>query len=441
MNDLVSVFFVLRVLRCRILLAAGVKFFVQHAFLTGHRHVLFALVAALCLLPHGAAEDNPNVIRVRLFELPPLHYTDQNGEVVGFFPDLVSEVADQHGWTIEYVPASFADCLANARTGRIDLATTVAYSPDRAEYLTYSTESVMDIWSQAFVQPTSGINTMRDLQGQSIGLMAGDVVAPYFHDYAQRLGLQVSAVEYPSHQAVLQAVTDGHVVAGITPQHFGLRFAPDHGLVETSIQFAPFSVFFVTGRSENQYLLNAFDAAMQHWRQDADSFYFKNLSKWLYRNGADPTVIPMWLWLSVGTIIIAAVLLAAVTILLRKRVRVSLRALHERTEDYRALVEGANCVIVRMDLDGRLRYMNQYGLRLFDYTEAELIGQYALGTIVPDLQKDGRNLKEMMATLIRSPAELAVNENENMRRDGSRLFMQWSNRPLYDDQGNLEAVS
>ena len=45
-----------------------------------------------------------------------------------------------------------------------------------------------------------------------------------------------------------------------------------------------------------------------------------------------------------------------------------------------------------------------------------------------------------MDNILSDPDRFLVNENENMRRDGSRLYMQWSNRPLYDDHGNVHEM-
>ena len=111
----------------------------------------------------AAADDQKPVLRIGLFDLPPLHFIDETGSAAGYFPDLVNAIARQENWQVDYVFASFADCLTMAENGEVDLLTTIAYTPDRAQYLSYGKEPVLDIWSQAFVDPGSGLNDIRDL--------------------------------------------------------------------------------------------------------------------------------------------------------------------------------------------------------------------------------------------------------------------------------------
>ena len=77
--------------------------------------------------------------------------------------------------------------------------------------------------------------------------MKGDVVTPYFIDLATRSGVRLQTVEFASSD-VLQAVADGDAVAGVTPQHYGLRFARDYGL--SIRQLNCWFTVFATGDSQ-----------------------------------------------------------------------------------------------------------------------------------------------------------------------------------------------
>src|SRR5215470_4966782 len=102
---------------------------------------------------------------------------------------------------------------------------------------------------------------------------------------------------------------------------------------------------------------------------------------------------------------------------------------------FRELVQNANTIVLRWDLQGRITFLNDFGLELFGYTMEELRGRSVIGTIVPTTDTSGRDLVQMIDQLLSQPEEYVHNENENMRRDGGRLWITWRNRVLRDANG------
>jgi PAS domain S-box-containing protein len=104
---------------------------------------------------------------------------------------------------------------------------------------------------------------------------------------------------------------------------------------------------------------------------------------------------------------------------------------------YRDLVESANCIILRWDTQGRICFLNDYGLRFFGYQLEDIIGSYVLDTIVSTKDVSGEDLRNMIAEICCAPEKYQLNENENICKDGRRVWVTWSNKPIYDDQGKL----
>jgi diguanylate cyclase (GGDEF)-like protein/PAS domain S-box-containing protein len=104
---------------------------------------------------------------------------------------------------------------------------------------------------------------------------------------------------------------------------------------------------------------------------------------------------------------------------------------------YREIVHRTNSIVLRWDPQGRLIFLNDYGQRLFGYTSEEVVGRSVLGLIVPDTESSGRNLVAMINDLLRHPERYLANENENVRRDGERLWITWRNTPIVDANGRL----
>lgn len=115
-------------------------------------------------------------------------------------------------------------------------------------------------------------------------------------------------------------------------------------------------------------------------------------------------------------------------------------ALRLSEEKYRELVENANSIILRWGVDGTISFMNEFGLRFFGYREDELLGKSVLGTIVPDTESAGRDLVTMMRDITQNPDRYANNENENTRKDGTRMWIRWTNKPVMDAEGRLLEV-
>ena len=104
---------------------------------------------------------------------------------------------------------------------------------------------------------------------------------------------------------------------------------------------------------------------------------------------------------------------------------------------YRALVESANSIILRWSVDGRITLLNECGQRFFGYTADEIVGRHVVGTIVPPTDSGGRDLQQYIAEICASPEAFGHSVNENMRRNGERAWVSWTNRVVRDRDGRV----
>ena len=56
---------------------------------------------------------------------------------------------------------------------------------------------------------------------------------------------------------------------------------------------------------------------------------------------------------------------------------------------------------------------------------------------MPETDTSGRNLTAMIADLISHPDRYTINENENIKRNGERIWISWSNKAILDDYGQV----
>jgi len=111
-------------------------------------------------------------------------------------------------------------------------------------------------------------------------------------------------------------------------------------------------------------------------------------------------------------------------------------ALKKSEEKYRELVENANTIIIRMDREGRVLFFNEFAQKFFGYTEEEILGKHVVGTIVPERESTGRDLRTLLDDICKNPEKYQYNINENIKKNGERVWIAWANRVLTDNRGN-----
>lgn len=114
--------------------------------------------------------------------------------------------------------------------------------------------------------------------------------------------------------------------------------------------------------------------------------------------------------------------------------------LRESEEQYRELVENVNSIVLRWTGDGRIAYLNRFGLHFFGFRKDELIGRHVIGTIVPANDQAGEDLTAMIENIAREPDRYRNNLNENICKDGRRVRVSWTNRLVMTPGGQVKEI-
>ena len=112
-------------------------------------------------------------------------------------------------------------------------------------------------------------------------------------------------------------------------------------------------------------------------------------------------------------------------------------ALRQSEEKYRELVESANSIILRWIPDGTITFFNEFAQKFFGFEASEIIGKNVIGSIVPETESTGRDLKQLFSDILKNPAKYEQNENENICKDGKRVWVNWTNRAIQDQNGDI----
>ncbi|MCU0543186.1 MAG: MASE1 domain-containing protein [Oscillatoriaceae cyanobacterium Prado104] len=174
------------------------------------------------------------------------------------------------------------------------------------------------------------------------------------------------------------------------------------------------------------------------------SFIVSSIAIWGGSQGLGPFISKsenineaiLFLQAFMSVIVITSLMLAA-TVTERAAAEDSLR---ESEIKYRELVENANSIILKLDTEGNITFFNEFAQKFFGYAEAEILGKNAVGTIVPETDTAGNDLALLLSDILHHPEQYAKNENESILRDGSRVWVSWANKPLFDAGGKFEGL-
>ncbi len=107
---------------------------------------------------------------------------------------------------------------------------------------------------------------------------------------------------------------------------------------------------------------------------------------------------------------------------------------------YRELVESANSIILRFDASFNITFMNKFGRDFFGCENQDIMGKKLMDVIAPTSETSGRYVKSIISDIFRNPQKYRTHENEVIRRDGSRVWISWTNKPVFDENGRFREV-
>ncbi len=110
--------------------------------------------------------------------------------------------------------------------------------------------------------------------------------------------------------------------------------------------------------------------------------------------------------------------------------------LQQSESKYRELVQNANSAIIRWKRDGAISFFNEYAQKFFGYSAEEVIGKH-VNILIPEQESTGDDLIGLFQRIVNHPESYVNIINENVLRDGSRVWMAWTNRPVFDQDGQV----
>lgn len=372
------------------------------------RIVPFLLLLTLVMaLP---ARAQAPTVRVGVYQDAPLVFTDEEGRAQGLYVDLLTAVAAEEGWKLDWVECMFPDCLTMLEQGELDLMTAIAYSKERDERFDFIHETVWANWGQVYIRQ-NGPQSILDLEGRTVAVVREDIYYAGLRALAEGFDLSCTFVELDDYGPVLEWVAAGKADAGLVSRLYGLRHARAYDVLPSPIVCCPSDLRIAAPEGRNSDLLAAIDRHLAYWKGQPDSVYYQAMDRWFAAAVEKPTLLertPPWVgWLMLAVGAVAAIGFGG-SVLFRAQVRARTRELEteiaHRTRSEAALRQYAE----------RLQILREIDRAILEARSPEEIAQVAL----QQLRRLVPYLAGMAAALDREREEIVVLAVE---RDGSAL--------------------
>lgn len=115
-------------------------------------------------------------------------------------------------------------------------------------------------------------------------------------------------------------------------------------------------------------------------------------------------------------------------------------ALHASEAQYRDLVENVNSIIMRLDLNGNITFFNRFAQEFFNFSLEEIMHKNVLGTIVTNNEKSREAIGDLLRNIGINPGKYALWEFENISKEGRRVWISWTYRPVFDENREVTEI-
>ncbi|HSJ80632.1 MAG TPA: EAL domain-containing protein [Thiobacillus sp.] len=276
------------------------------------------------------AASEPLVVRVGVFENPPIVSAPAGSQPEGIAIDMLRWVADREGWKLVFVPDAFDKQVERLERGEIDLLVGFAYTEARASQFKLSKQSLVGNWGMVFRHAGASIESLPDLKGKRVALMRSSTHSQALVELAARFDAAFTPVYVDTYPQVMQAVAQRRVDAGTVNRVFAALHAHEPDVVVTAIVFNPVFVHYAAPKGADPAVLAALDRHLAQLKADHHSAYYDSLRRWLEATPSDRYA--RWLPWAVAGVAVVLGLALAIAAFLRRQVQRQTGELQRRAE-------------------------------------------------------------------------------------------------------------
>lgn len=216
--------------------------------------VLVAAMTAGVLVGCGSKANDKTFTVGFDAEYPPYGYMDDNGEYTGFDLELAEAVCEMEGWTLEKKPIDWNSKDMELESGAIDCIWNGFTMDGREDDYTWS-QPYVDNSQVIVVSEASGISTLDDLAGKTVGVQAAsaalDLLQKDQADLAATFAELQEFADYNSAFVELQAGSVDAVAMDVGVANYQIKTRGEgYTILSEVLNSEKYAVGFKKGNSE-----------------------------------------------------------------------------------------------------------------------------------------------------------------------------------------------
>ena len=372
------------------------------------------ILVTLCWLLGSWQSGSAAELTVGVYENPPLIFTDDSGKTAGLFPELLEEIAARENWQITYQPASWPALLKGLDEGSIDLLPAIAYSSERSKRFSFSDETILVNWAEAYSSGNRTLSSLLDLEGSRVAVKAGDIHFQALRELTKKFGITCRFIETDEYSTIFEMLDAGYLDIGIVNRFFGDANRQSYTVRVSPIIFNPIELRFASPKGRHQEILFTLDQHIRQQKEDAASVYHQAIKHWLASEQTGH--LPVYLFYVIGGLTAAFLLLAGLSLLLKYQIarqtrtltatnlslkeemRKRQKSMHE-LKKYARVVEASSDAVALLDREHTHLLVNSAYLRTFQ-VERDSLHTRSLPQVIG---------QELFAATLQAPIAMALN--------------------------------
>ncbi|WP_254795766.1 EAL domain-containing protein [Arsukibacterium indicum] len=310
---------------------------------------------------------------VGVYQNPPKIMVNADGMPTGIFGDLLQHIADQQNWQLKPVACDWAYCLELLASGDIDILPDVAYSPERAQGMSFHQTPALYSWSRLYSLPEHNITDLSKLAGLRVAVLLNSSQHNFLQHYGQHEQISFQLKGVSSLRAAFNLVAAGDADVAVANHLFGDNRAAEFQLQANPVRFDPVELFYATTKDRNQQVLADIDQYLQQWQADPQSYYFETVSRWSQPGfNLHPAAPMLLIWAVLSTVLL--LLSGGGVLWYRRHVNQRLRNLQLSEDRLTTILNSVDAHIYIKDKRFRYQYVNHKIAELFGKPAEQIIG-------------------------------------------------------------------
>jgi PAS domain S-box-containing protein len=120
--------------------------------------------------------------------------------------------------------------------------------------------------------------------------------------------------------------------------------------------------------------------------------------------------------------------------------RLTQATLQQSEEKYQHIIDNANSIIMEMDTRGNITFANKFAQELFGYSESDILGRNVVDTIDSPSGSMQQDISHMLQDIEAHPENYLHNERESTLRNGNKVWITWTNKPIFNEDNKLKEI-